>query len=86
LNVIQAAANNRLSVVPSIPQWYINQFDYNKDIRYSGSNNNGDAQVLSWSPVAAAYGANSIRVSWNKRFKLISSSIFLSLKVDKGDW
>ena len=56
LTVIQASADNRLDVVPPIPQWYINQFDYNKDISYS-ANSNGDPQVLSWSSsLAAAYG------------------------------
>jgi hypothetical protein len=54
LNVIQAAADNRLDVVPSISQWYINQFDYNKDISHSAINN-GDPQILNWSPIAA-YG------------------------------
>jgi len=29
LNVIQAVVDNRLDIVPSVPQWYINQFDYN---------------------------------------------------------
>jgi hypothetical protein len=54
LNVIQAAADNRLDVVPPIPQWYINQFDYNKDIPCSAKRNT-DTQVLSWSDIKA-YG------------------------------
>src|SRR4051794_23066836 len=54
LNVIQAAADNRLDVVPSIPQWYINQFDYNKDMPCSAKRNT-DTQVLSWSDIKA-YG------------------------------
>jgi len=56
LNVIQAAADDRLDVVPSIPQWYINQFDYNKDISHSADNNStGNPQPLSWSSLPA-YG------------------------------
>jgi hypothetical protein len=49
LNVLQAAASNKLYIVPSIPDWYITQFDYNKDI----PTNNAGPTVLSWAP---AYG------------------------------
>jgi hypothetical protein len=37
-----------LDVVLSIPYWYINQFDYNKDISSISIKNKEDPQVLSW--------------------------------------
>ncbi len=49
MNVLQSEAKNRLNVVPRIAEWYITQFDYNKDIPTS----NTSPTVLSWSP---AYG------------------------------
>jgi hypothetical protein len=44
--------------VPSIPQWYINQFDYNKDISLRKS---CDPQVLSWSSIVS-YGRIQIEI------------------------
>lgn len=46
---MKVASNNRLNVVPVVSQWYINQFDYNKDIPSSAKDT--DTQVLSWSPI-----------------------------------
>lgn len=46
LSEIQEAANNRLYVVPPIPDWNIHQFDYGKDI--PSMIPNADPKVVSW--------------------------------------
>jgi hypothetical protein len=45
LGELQGAANNRINLVPSVPDWYLTQLDYNKDIP------SADPAVLSWAPV-----------------------------------
>ncbi len=47
LSELQGAANNRINIVPHIPEWHLTQLEYNKDIPTSSK----DPTVVSWAPV-----------------------------------
>ncbi|HXT85074.1 MAG TPA: hypothetical protein VN704_12230 [Verrucomicrobiae bacterium] len=67
--LLKEEANDRLNVVPPISEWYLTQFDYNKDISISNINNGtSHPQVTNWSTSSSA--AATVATTANGRLKV----------------